>query len=143
LLFSRKIRVSRFVWLVGLTEVRSFNVSKILRPSDVAAIVCVIGCIGSILTVGSFLLGVSAGRVGYCRRGADIQAVTKPNGKMIARMRTYFTQPETLVFPLAAAPIGKGFPGVLHNMNADLSGRASVSPTIPRKIAILSRMRDY
>ena len=37
LLFSRKIRVSRFVWLVGLAEVRSFK--RVSRPSDVAAIV--------------------------------------------------------------------------------------------------------
>jgi hypothetical protein len=41
--------------------------------------------------------------------GADIQGVTTPIGKMIARMRTYFTQPETLVFPLPAAPMAKGF----------------------------------
>jgi hypothetical protein len=44
--------------------------------------------------------------------GADIKGVTTPNGKMIARMRTHFTQPETIVFPLAAAPMGKGFAGV-------------------------------
>jgi hypothetical protein len=69
--------------------------------------------------------------------------LTTPNGKMIARLRTYFTQPETLVFPLAPTPMGKGFAGVLHSIIADLSGRASVLPTIPRKIAILSRMRDY
>jgi hypothetical protein len=85
------------------------------------------------LTVGSFLLGVSPEGSAIANADPDIQAATKPIGKMIAQMRTYFTRPETLVFPLAAAPMDKGFPGVLHSMIADLSRRASVSPmSVPK-----------
>ncbi len=47
---------------------------------------------------------------------ANILAALKPIRTMVARLRAYFMQPETLTLPFGLAPMRKGFSGILQSM---------------------------